>query len=148
MSSNPDKFMKINQKIYDAWFEAWLLSHLPLLTYQPKWFVTSHNLQVGDVVLFLKEDSRLQSKYQYGIVDSIVTDQDGIIRKAKIKYRNNTEITDRFTNRAVRELVVIHAMDEIDIGQELGEIAMRVDAKKKVWVNVKLTKFLLTCGGV
>ena len=39
---------------------------------------------------------------------------DGKIRSATVKYRNHKENTDRYTTRAVRQLVLIHEVNEID----------------------------------
>jgi len=128
-TSDPDKFLKANSKIFNAWFETWLQSHLPSLMYQPKWFNTSYDIQVGDIVLFLKQDNVLCNKYQYGMVKSCTPDKDGRIRKVNVKYRNFNENVDRETQRAVRELVVIHCVNELDIIQELGEIGSKVNAK-------------------
>ena len=55
--------------------------------------------------------------------------KDGLVRKAKITYRNQNENVNRETYRAVRELVVIHPVDELSIVQELGEIANFADYK-------------------
>ena len=45
----------------------------------------------------------------------------GRIRSATIRYRNATEDFDCTTNRAVRSLVVIHRVDELDLMEELGK---------------------------
>ena len=98
---------------------------------QPKWFKTSYHIKVGDVVLFLKNDSVLQSRYQYGVVKSVKVDRDNIIRRVNVEYRNNKESVNRETVRPVRELVVIHKIDELNIVQELGLIASSADLKFK-----------------
>jgi len=35
---NPTKILKENEKVYNAWFEVWLLVHVPKLMKQQKWF--------------------------------------------------------------------------------------------------------------
>ena len=130
-STDPDKFLKQNVQIFNTWFEAWLTCHLPKLMLQPKWFKTSYHIKVGDVVLFLKNDSVLQSRYQYGVVKSVKVDRDNIIRRVNVEYRNNKESVNRETVRPVRELVVIHKIDELNIVQELGLIAFSADLKFK-----------------
>ena len=62
----------------------------------------------------------------------IESSSDGLIRKAKIRYRNHAENVDRVTFRAVRHLVVIHHVDETSLVQELGEIASYADCKMKI----------------
>lgn len=46
----PSKMMKENQKIFEAWFESWLINHVPKFMTQSKWLNTSRNVQVGDII--------------------------------------------------------------------------------------------------
>ena len=57
--------------------------------------------------------------YQYGIVKTILPGSDGLVRKVIIRYRNCNENFNRETNRAVRSLIIIHKVDEINIMQDL-----------------------------
>ena len=122
-----DKIITENEQIFNSWFENWLLSHVPKLMEQPKWFKSDRDLKKGDVVLFLKHESEISSTYQYGMVDDIEASRDGRIRKVLVRYRNHSEDTNRTTYRSTRSLVVIHPVDEIDIIQELGQISLEVD---------------------
>lgn len=121
LSNDPLRIIRANNAVFDAWFENWLLVHVPKLMIHPKWFKSDEDLQKGDIVLFLKSDSSLSSTYQYGIIQSVHLSKDGKIRKAEVKYKNQNESIFRVTNRAVRELVVIHRVNEIDITEELME---------------------------
>ena len=87
---------------------------------------------VGDVVLFLKKEGELSTQYQYGRVVDVKVSRDRKIRSVSVTYRNHTENVDRVTERAVRELVVIHHVDELDLVSELGKVAAAVDAKYMV----------------
>ena len=121
VTGNPLKMIKENKKIFTTLFEAWLKSHVPKLLQQPKWFRNDSDIKICDIVLFLKqEDSIVSNTYQYGMIDKIIPSRDGIIRKAVVKYRNPNENVDRFTTRAVRELVMIHPVDELNLIEELG----------------------------
>lgn len=131
IEGNLTMFLKQNEKIFESWFEGWLMSHLPKLMYQPKWFSTSNHLKEGDIVLFTKQDSVMKVKYQYGIVESVSRGKDNLVRKAIIKYRNNNEKSFRTTNRSVRELIVIHPVDELNIISEINEVSLSIDAKFK-----------------
>ena len=126
-----DKIIESNAKIFNSWFENWLITHVPQLMDQPKWFKASRDLKEGDIVLFLKQESELCNVYQYGIVESVQRGRDGKFRKAVVRYRNHNEQVDRTTFRAARSLVVIHQVDEINVMQELGEIACQVDAERR-----------------
>ena len=130
ITGNPSKILESNERIYNAWFENWLVSHVPNLIPQPKWFKNDFHIQVGDIVLITKDDSVFNTTYQYGIVDAIEVSRDGKSRKALIRYRNHNETFDRTTHRSVRKLVMIHPFAELDISQELYGCATAADFLK------------------
>ena len=132
LTSDPSKFAKVNTDIFNLWFEAWLVSHVPKLMNQPKWYDSDHDLKPGDIVLFLKNEKELCSEYQYGKIISTKPSHDGKIRSAEVLYRNSSEMIDRTTTRATRQLVRIHSINELDIVQELGEVATIYDLKYKL----------------
>ena len=119
------KRFEVNNAIFITWFENWLLTHVPKLMLQPKWFKSDEHLKTGDVVLFLKSESVLSSTYQYGIIESTFVSKDGRIRKVEVRYRNHNESVDRFTFRAVRHLVLIHHVDDVGIMKELDDMAVK-----------------------
>ena len=129
---NPDKLIEQNERIMTAWFECWLISHVPKLVDRPKWFDSDDDVKVGDVVLFLKKDKEYAGNYQYGIVKELEVSKDDKVRKVVVEYVNSNEDVRRQTRRSVRELVVIHPLDELGIVRELGEIATWVDMKRNV----------------
>ena len=49
---------------------------------------------------------------------------DNVIRSVVVRYRNSTEAVDRRTVRAVRTIIVIHRIDELNIMEELGNAAL------------------------
>ena len=100
--------------------------------HHPKWFQTDRDVKVGDVVLFSKKENQLSSTYQYGMISDLSRSSDDKIRKATVRYRNSTEAVDRFTNRAVRQLIVIHPVDELNMMEELGQIATFADMQHKL----------------
>ena len=124
VSNDYCKLTKQNTVVFESWFENWLLTHVPKLMFQPKWFNSDRDISEGDVILFLKNDSKLASTYQYGMVCAISPTKDGKIRKVTIKYRNFNENVFRFTQRAVRELVIIHHVDELSIYEQLYEMTI------------------------
>ena len=132
VSSNPDKFLKTNESIFTAWFDAWLISHVPNLIEQPKWFTNDKDISEGDIILFLKEEGSFYSGYQYGMITKVHRSKDGRIRSADVKYRNSNESVDRMTHRAVRQLVMIHPIDELNILTELHEISTAADIKLRL----------------
>ena len=91
---------------------------------KPKWFRSDIHLKVGDVVLFNKVEGSIGENYRFGIVESVRQSSDGHVRSAVIRYRNASEGVDRTTVRAVRSLVVIHRLDELNIAEELGRASL------------------------
>ena len=89
----------------------------------PKSLSTDHDIKICDVVFFLKQDGVLNKSYQYGIVNEFVPSKDGVIRKVIVRYRNHQENVDRYTTRSVRDLVLIHPIDELNLMKELGKVA-------------------------
>ena len=124
--------MKANEQIYNSWFENWMISHVPKLMMKPKWFKDDDELKEGDVIMFLKQEDDFAPHYQYSMIQLVKRGRDGKIRSADVKYRNHNENFNRTTHRAVRQLVVIYQIDELDIIRELGEISMAADIKRKL----------------
>ena len=44
VTSDPSKFFGANEAIFNTWFETWLVSHVPKLMSQPKWFSSSNKV--------------------------------------------------------------------------------------------------------
>ena len=83
-------------------------------------------------MLFLKKEREYAVNYQYDIVKSIEIGRDRKIRSVIVEYTNHNEFVKRETKRAVREIVVVHPVDELGIIREIGEIATRVDLKRRI----------------
>ena len=107
ITSEPNRISKANKEIFDVWFKNWLISKVPMLMHQPKWFKSDQDIQVGDVVLFLKSDKEFEKQYQHGMVKDFKLDKDLKIRKVKVEYRNHNESVNRITTRGTRDIVVI-----------------------------------------
>ena len=56
VSGKPGKILESNFEIFKPWFECWMISHVPRLMDQPKWFNSDKDVKVGDIVLFRKND--------------------------------------------------------------------------------------------
>ena len=54
VTNNPEKFLFINEKLFNTWFECWLISHVPKLMHHPKWFQTDRDVKVGECYLIFK----------------------------------------------------------------------------------------------
>jgi len=118
--NNFNKIIETNSQIFNSWFQNWLVSHVPKLVSQPKWFKSDRDLKEGDVVLFLKHDSACLKTYQMGMVKNLFFGKDKKVRKVNVEYANHNESIRRETIRSVRDLVIIHSVDELDIMDELN----------------------------
>ena len=87
----------------------------------------------------------MKKNYQYGMIEEVNLGRDGNIRSVNIKYRNSNEKVNRFTTRAVRQLVVIHTIDEVDKLNDLYSAAHFVDAK---FIHYHHSDFCEIVGGV
>ena len=103
------------------WWESWLTSAVPKLVPQPKWFKNDEDIKVGDIVLFNRSEGSFAGEYKYAVVDEVHHGSDDRIRSVVIRYRNANEEVVRKTVRAVRSLIIIHRIDEINILEELGK---------------------------
>ena len=98
---------------------------------QTKWF-QSDSINIGDIILFTKNESVLSNRYTFGIVKSLEYGLDGLPRKARIQYQNENENVLRETYRSVRGLVVIHSVEDCDFLTELGTMANEIDMKSLI----------------
>ena len=55
VSDKFDLILQINSDIFNAWWETWLVSAVPKLVPQPKWFGNDEHIGEGDIVLFRKK---------------------------------------------------------------------------------------------
>ena len=122
-----ERLMQLKLDVFQSWWETWLVSAVPKLLPKPKWFNSDEDVTKGDVVIFTKGEGDFSGEYRYGMIDSVNVGKDGKVRSVTIKYRNASENICRTTHRAVRSLVIIHRVDEIDLMEELGRAAAYVN---------------------
>ena len=79
------RFLKLNEQIYNTWSEYWLISCVPKLMRQPKWFKCDEDLKNGDIVLFIKQEGNISGNYQYGMVSDVKKRIDGEIGRATVR---------------------------------------------------------------
>ena len=53
VSNNPKTFLKCNEGTFSTWCEKWLITHVPKMMHQPRWFDNERDVNEGDVILFL-----------------------------------------------------------------------------------------------
>ena len=129
ISNSVDRILNLNSDIFNAWWQAWLVSALPKVVPQPKWFKTEQDLQEGDLVYFMKSESKLSNEYTMGKVDQVITGKDGITRRIVIKYFNHNESEPKFSDRAVRSVIKIFSIDEFCLAEDLAILQKKIDKK-------------------
>lgn len=72
------------QYLADVFWKRWLHEYLLTLQERQKWHVTSKNLQVGDVVLMMEENSP-RCHWPLGRVDAVKMGRDGLVRSVTVK---------------------------------------------------------------
>ena len=71
------------------------------------------------------------------MIESVQKSKDDKVRTVNVKYRNHNENMNRVTKRAVRGLILIHHVDELDITTELGVVATAANVKRKLELQCK-----------
>ena len=117
---NVGKMVEQHSDLYEAWFKTWLVSYVPTLMFQPKWYKSDRDPKIGDVILFLKSEKEFDKQYQYGIIADLKISRDGKIRQVEVEYQNFNENVKRKTTRGTRDIVVIHPIDELGLTRELN----------------------------
>ena len=82
VAGNHLKVLEENKKIFNVWFETWLISHVPKLMEQPKWFHSDRDRKICDVVLFTKNERSVVNTYQIGMAHEIELSRGGLIPKS------------------------------------------------------------------
>jgi len=59
--NDPSKLIQANERIFEAWFEVWITSHVPKLMAR---FTTERHSKVDDVIMFNKHESQLKCVYR------------------------------------------------------------------------------------
>lgn len=84
----------------------WNIVIVPTPIPHPVWFKTSIELGPNDIVYFRKVASDLSGEWTVGQVEHVIRSKDGVIRRANISYNNAGEGGPKYTDRAVRSLVM------------------------------------------
>ena len=122
LSDDHKRIIEKNAEIFGSWFTAWLTSYVPQIIDRPKWHKTDSQLNVGDLVLFLKGEKEFENNYQYGRIKTLHPGSDGNVRQVEVEYKNHNEDTFRTTKRGARDLIIIHPIDELPLYERLSKI--------------------------
>ena len=126
MPKGDGELLKEVEKTYNSWFKVWNASYVPKLVSQPKWFRQDRDLLEGDIVMFQKSESSLDSRWTLGTVDQLVRSRDGLVRRVIVRYQNAKEDFHRLTDRNLRRLVKIWSCDDLNTDEELAELQKKL----------------------
>ena len=125
LPSGPRDMISRVKELYTSWFRVLNDTLLPQLIAQtaPKWYNHDRDLTTGDVVYFRKVEGPIKGPWTMGMVDSVLKGRDLLIREVRIRYHNADNNAPQFTDRAVRSLVRLFNIDEINWQQGLDRVA-------------------------
>ena len=126
LPSGPRDMIHRVQELYECWFKIFNDSLLPQMISQtaPKWYNGDSDIAVGDVVYFRKsEGSAIKGPWTMGMVEKALKGRDLLIREVTIRYYNAEHGNPQYTDRAVRSVVRLFGIDEIDWQQDLDTVA-------------------------
>ena len=129
LPTGPTGLMQRVQDLYASWFAIFNDALLPNLisSQQPKWYVHDQDLKPGDVALFRKDSGLLAGPWVMGMVDEVVKGRDGLVREVGIRYTTSSESVPRLTTRAVRSVVRLFNIDELDWRDEMNTVRKIVE---------------------
>ena len=118
--------------LHKAWWKIWkdekIMDFIPS---PPKWHFNSRPPMEGDIVVFLERDQDVtlgDTLWRLGRVTEIFESEgDRKIRSLKIEYKNASEETSRFTNRAARKVAILFREGELELTEILNDAARAGD---------------------
>ena len=120
---SPSRLMQQMDNVYDAWWECWKNGRIAdFIPASRKWSRSDGEVNVDDIVIFLKLDKAQTfgtPVWKIGRVVEVHVSKDGVVRQAKIQYKNPGEAVFRETQRSVRQLAVLAHEGHLDLLQRL-----------------------------
>ena len=137
----------LKQRIIDEFWTKWSSTYLQSLVQYQKWKSKSRNAQPNDVILILDKEGA-KGKFTVGIIDSVKTDPDKVVRKVTVRYKLPQRTTGddyiptvtKYTERNVRGLALLVTAEE----RKESEILSIDDSRFKFTDTLRDTKELET----
>jgi hypothetical protein len=83
----PSKRLSYKEELECAWWRRWIVQCFDSLIPSKTWTQARRGVKVGDVVLISYSDKSKSGTFKFGIVESVETDQDGLVRTCVVGYR-------------------------------------------------------------
>ena len=104
------------EKVYKSWFNVWRDTVVPKIMFQPKWYNSDKDLQVGDLVYFQEKEGKENEPWTIWRVEQIIrSDRDNLLRRAVIKYQDHGEVPPLLTDRHVKKVVQLFNIHEYQV---------------------------------
>ena len=131
--TKPSKMLENMDQVYDVWWKIWREERVVDFIPQPrKWKRNNQELQVGDIVVFMKElpeDHFGRPLWKVARVIDLEYSSDNLVRTCSVEYKNASQ--PRVFQRvrlSVRHVAKLHGEDDLDIIRDLNEAAELVDS--------------------
>ena len=123
----PRRVMDQIEEVERAWWTIWLREKLgDLVPRSKKWNDGSPDIEVGDVVVFVREKNDIVGvTWRLGLVEAVDRGEDGVCRRVTIKYRvvrENGAVENEFrqTTRSARHVAVLAREEDVDLAGQLS----------------------------
>ena len=103
------------------WRDTWV----PKLIRAPKWYNSTGDLDVDDLVYFKRVASELghsEDGWVLGQVDKVERGDDSKIRRVWIRYKNYGESKFQRTERSIRSVVKLFSLEDASVHEDLAEV--------------------------
>lgn len=109
------KQWRIAQYLTDLFWKRWLKEYLPTLVRRQKWFKSSYNLKVNDIVR-VADMQNIRGVWPIGIITNVYSGSDNVVRIADVKTA--TGVYQRPTVKLHKINLEVHSVDDPLINTE------------------------------
>ena len=125
---------RLTEEFWRKWSQSY---YLTLVKYQ-RWKLKQRNAEPGDVVLILDKEGP-KGKFSLGLISSVKTDPDDVVRKVTVKYKlgqsglnhNLVPSPFKYTERNVRNLALVVTAQEAKEVEEINLDEIRFNNRKE-----------------
>jgi hypothetical protein len=107
-TKNPRHRFEFCQRIIDSFWTTWSRDVLIALNLRKKWQTKCRNAQVGDYVVFIKEESDVRGKWNTGVIEEVFYGNDGLVRNVRLRT------TDGNYRRPITKVAVIYPTEGLE----------------------------------
>ena len=86
-SDSPLVRLKYCEELQLSWWNQWKIQCFDSLLPTKSWTAAKRNVKSGDVVLISYEEKSKAGSFKLGVVESVETDDDGLVRTCIVRYR-------------------------------------------------------------